>query len=138
MATRTELEELNVTDLRDLAAEAELEGRSKMTKAELVDALADDGPGDAPQEGESGVRSLDRLLGPDPDAEPAQRPTVPAGGIDPRLEETAKADRKREERPPRARPQAARIDPRLVDVRTRTIEEDRRSVGSATEPPVRG
>lgn len=138
MATRTELEELNVADLRDLAAEADLEGRSSMSKADLVDALADDGP--APAGESSGPRPLDRLLGPDPDAEPAERPTVPAGGIDPALEAEAKAAAAAEAeiRTGRTRPQAAMIDPRLVDVRDRAIAADRASVTPATAPPPRG
>jgi hypothetical protein len=37
--TRAELEDLTAEELHDLASALELEGRSSMTKAELVDAL---------------------------------------------------------------------------------------------------
>gem|GEM_PF-2933619 len=36
------LEDLTVEELQDLASEAEIDGRSSMNKAELVDALSDD------------------------------------------------------------------------------------------------
>ena len=116
--TRESLEELKVADLKKLADKADLEGYSKLKKAELVDAL----------------------LKVEVEA-PAARPTVPAGSIDPvlaaRREERLAA---RGEIPGRVRPTPAGIDPRLVEQRNAQREADkaRNAPRSATLPPVRG
>lgn len=47
MATRDELQQLTKDELYEQATDADVEGRSTMSKAELVDALADD-TGDTP------------------------------------------------------------------------------------------
>lgn len=96
MADRTELEALTVDELRDLAADADVEGRSGMNKAGLVDALADGpAPPDTtpvaaePEEGRPGP-GIDEALAAERErlreaeaaaaADVEERPTV--GGID--------------------------------------------------------
>lgn len=114
MPTRQELEELTVADLRKLASD--VEGSSKLRKAELIDALADD-----------------------PDAGPSSSSTIPAGTVDPALERQREDARKIEAntRVGRVRHAEATIDPTLVEIREETIRRDAASVQPSTAPPTR-
>ena len=112
MPTRQELEELTVADLRKLASD--VEGSSKLRKAELIDALADD-------------------------PEPSSSSTIPAGTVDPALERQREDARKIEAntRVGRVRHAEATIDPTLVEIREETIRRDAASVQPSTAPPTR-
>lgn len=55
MATREDYEGMTVEELRAEAADAEIEGRSSMNKAELVDALSGGGGGTGPTDPNEGV-----------------------------------------------------------------------------------
>lgn len=122
MPTRTELEALTVDDLRALASEADVDGRSSMTKSELVDALADEPDQD------------------DGPTVPAAPPPTGAGGIDERLVAARDETRAREDAEAAAvedRPVVGGIDPLLVERREATRQADAAEV-SVSEAPSGG
>lgn len=94
MPPRDELESRNLDELRALASDAEIEGRSSMNKADLVDALADDG--DTSPAAERAGTPSDEITPPE---QTDQQEAVNDGrtGLDPVLADAKAATREREE-----------------------------------------
>ena len=113
--TRDELDALSKDELYELATDADVSGRSGMSKGELVDALADDAPA-----GDSR--------------------TIPPGGIDPILVQRRDELRAREDAEAEAAAAAAttgpvELDPELARIREETRAADAASESSATASP---
>lgn len=124
MPNRDELQGRTVAELRDLASDAEIEGRSSMSKDELVAALADDSGRAvaAPEQTEQQQAVNDRRT-----------------GIDPRLVEAKAATREREAE--LARPSAVEEPVRVVGAETfqaareATRQAEADAAGSVREAP---